>query len=229
VKGQTDFDLLLYGRQSNSSVTDTMRIHSINIARTRQLDTPKGPKKTGIVKTPVAGNVRIHKLGVEGDYIADKNVHGGEDQAVYLYSAEDNAWWAQALGREIAPGTFGENLTLEDFNSRECRIGDRIQIGDLILEISAPRARMGDSHFVKTFFQTRRPGAYARVITEGNLCAGDTAEWIRTAQDFAKTLDVFIEWDQKIKSPAILLQALNSPIAVVHKNKLQQWYAAISG
>lgn len=211
-----------------------MHIHSINIARTRQLSTPSGPKKTGIVKTPVAGTIRIHTLGVTGDYIADKKVHGGEDQAVYLYSAEDNLWWAEALGREIAPGTFGENLTLAGFDSRECRIGDRIHIGDLILEISAPRtpcstlaARMGDSDFVRTFFQARRPGAYARVIAEGDVTAGDAAEWRRTAEDFARTLDVFIEWNKKDKSPAVLAQALNSPIAVVHKNKIRQWCATL--
>ena len=116
-----------------------MHIQSINIAQTPHLETPTERKKTGIVKTPVQGPIKIHKLGLEGDYIANKTVHGGEDQAVYLYSAVDNAWWAQVLGREIPPGTFGENLTLVDFDSRECRIGDRIQIGEVLLEISAPR------------------------------------------------------------------------------------------
>jgi MOSC domain-containing protein YiiM len=212
-----------------------MHIQSVNIAQTRQLDTPTESRKTGIVKTPVNGPIKIHKLGLEGDFIGNKTVHGGEDQAVYLYSAEDNDWWAKTLGREIPPGTFGENLTLVDFDSRECRIGDRIQIGEVLLEISAPRtpcstlaARMGDTGFVKTFFQAQRPGAYARVITEGSVTAGDVATWIKTPSDFAKTLDVFIEWDKKIKSRDVILKALNSPLAVVHRGRLEQWYAALN-
>lgn len=211
-----------------------MHIQSINIAQTRHIETPTERKKNGIVKTPVQGPIKIHKLGLEGDYIANKTVHGGEDQAVYLYSTEDNDWWAQALGREIPPGTFGENLTLVDFDSRECLIGDRVQIGEVLLEISAPRTpcstlavRMGDKDFVKIFFKAQRPGAYARVITEGSITAGDAATWIKTPSDFAKTLDVFIEWDKKIKSRDVLSKALNSPIAVVHRGKLEQWYAAL--
>lgn len=211
-----------------------MHIQSINIAQTRHLKTPTERKKTGIVKTPVRGPIKIHKLGLEGDYIANKTVHGGEDQAAYLYSAEDNAWWAKVLEREIPPGTFGENLTLVDFDSRECRIGDRIQIGEVLLEISAPRTpcstlatRMGDQDFVKIFFKAQRPGAYARVITEGTVTAGDVATWIKTPSDFATTLDVFIEWNKKIKSRDVILKALNSPTAVVHREKLERWYAAL--
>lgn len=179
--------------------------------------------------------MRVHRLGLEGDYIGNKALHGGEDQAVYLYSLEDNDWWAQTLGREIKPGTFGENLTLADFDSRECRIGDQLHIGELILEISAPRTpcstlaiRMDDAGFVKTFFQAQRPGAYARVVREGGISAGDTISVEKTPHDYSKTLDVFIEWNKKNKSREVLLKALNSPLAKVHKGKLQQWLDALA-
>lgn len=212
-----------------------MHIHSINIAQTGELGTPNGLMKTGIVKTPIQGPVRVHSLGLEGDYIGNKTVHGGEDQAVYLYSLEDNEWWANTLGRRITPGTFGENLTLADFDSRNCRIGDRLHIGELILEISAPRtpcstlaARMDDVGFVKTFFHAQRPGAYARVVREGTISAGDTILLENTPHDYAKTLDVFIEWNKKNKSREVLLMALNSPLAKVHKGKLQQWFDALT-
>ncbi|MCR6650897.1 MAG: MOSC domain-containing protein [Cellvibrionaceae bacterium] len=212
-----------------------MHIHSINIAQTRELAAPDGAMKTGIVKTPIQGSVRVHRLGLEGDYIGNKTVHGGEDQAVYLYSLEDNEWWARKLGREITPGTFGENLTLADFDSRECRIGDQLHIGELILEISAPRTpcstlamRMGDSGFVKTFFQAQRPGAYARVIRESSITVGDTVSAQQTHHDYSKTLDVFIEWNKKNKSREVLLKALHSPVAKVHKGKLQQWLDALA-
>ena len=79
------------------------------------------------------------------------------------------------MGREIAPGTFGENLTISDLETAGLAIGDRIQVGDVCLEVTAPRipcgtfaARMGDPGFVARFRIAERPGAYCRVIREGN-------------------------------------------------------------
>ena len=42
------------------------------------------------------------------------------------------------LGCEIAPGTFGENLTISDLETAGLAIGDRLHIGDVVLEVTAP-------------------------------------------------------------------------------------------
>lgn len=213
-----------------------MQVQAVNIAHTRFITTHAGTTSTGIGKTPFAGAVWVEALGLAGDFIANKTLHGGLDQAVYLYSAEDNAWWATKLGRDIEPGTFGENLTLSEFDSRSCRIGDRLRIGELLLEISAPRtpcatlaARMGDPGFVKTFFAAARPGAYARVLQPGLITTGAVVEWLPTQEPFATTLDVFNQWNKKNKSTAVLKQALASPLASVHRGKVQQWLQALEG
>ena len=51
-------------------------------------------------------------VNLDGDGQADLRVHGGPDKAVYAYAVEDYEWWADQLGRELEPGTFGENLTV---------------------------------------------------------------------------------------------------------------------
>ncbi|MBT8214378.1 MAG: MOSC domain-containing protein [Acidimicrobiia bacterium] len=134
--------------------------------------------QTGIFKTPVAEAV-LTDSGVVGDTIADERHHGGPDQAVYVYSAEDYAWWAAELMHELPPGQFGENLTLSTFGEGTVRIGDRYTIGDAVIEVTAPRipcntfqAKMQRPGWIEAFRHARRPGFYARVIAEGTVRPG---------------------------------------------------------
>jgi MOSC domain-containing protein YiiM len=136
--------------------------------------------KTGIYKQPVAGAVMVDREGIIGDRIVNRKYHGGPDQAVYLESAEDLAWWEGELGIPLPAGTFGENLVIEGIANRDIAVGDRLEIGDAQLEITSARMpcvtfalRMDDPKFVKRYMKAARPGAYARVLKEGTLAAGD--------------------------------------------------------
>lgn len=209
----------------------TMLIQSINASKPVKINFNHEEIMTGIFKSPIGEHAYITTLGLADDTIADKTVHGGPDQAIYLYHQEDYDWWSTELGKTIVPGTFGENLTLSGLGEISWVIGDRLKIGDVILEISAPRTpcfklavRMEDSSFVKKFVQAVRPGAYARVIKEGTVQVGDVVEIEKTPMDYASVKDVFIEWHQKNKSISQIQKALNSPIASMHRGKLQAWY-----
>ena len=138
---------------------------------------------SAIGKSPVDGRVRVAGVNVEGDDQADRRVHGGPDKAVYAYAAEDGAWWATELGREIAPGAFGENLTVEGVDVSGAIIGERWRIGTVELEVCQPRLpcfklglRFGDPRMLRRFTLAERPGAYLRIRGEGELGAGDAIE-----------------------------------------------------
>lgn len=213
-----------------------MKLASINLAKKEKLNMPKRVVYTGIYKQPsFFDKVTITKMGVEGDVIADKKVHGGLDQAIYIYGLDDYQWWSQQLGKLILPGTFGENLTVSNFGQQAFAVGDRLQINNVLLEISAPRtpcavlgARMGDADFVKQFVAARRPGAYARVIEEGELEVGADVALIKTAQDYPTINEIFVEWHMKKKSRDVLRRALASPLSRYHREKIQQWYDGAS-
>ena len=70
-----------------------MRLLSINIGQMTPMPGVKKTGQTGIFKTPAAGPVAVTALGLDGDAICDTENHGGVDQAVYAYAAEDYAWW----------------------------------------------------------------------------------------------------------------------------------------
>lgn len=154
-----------------------MRLQSVNVGK----PAPDAGRrtKTGIRKKPVT-EALVGELGLAGDAVCNKRHHGGRDQAVYLYAAEDYAWWSGELGRQLAPGTFGENLTTEGLDATGLAVGDRLRLGEVELEVTAPRIpcatlerRMEIEGFVARFLAAQRPGAYLRVLRPGTLRTGD--------------------------------------------------------
>ncbi|MGN7199393.1 MOSC domain-containing protein [Arthrobacter sp. SAFR-044] len=139
---------------------------------------------TAIDKRPAGGPVKVHKLGLRGDIQADRAHHGGEDQAVYAYSQADADFWAAALGRELPPGTFGENLRVSGIETTHAVIGERWAVGSGVeLEVTSPRTpcatfqrRMKEPQWVKRFTEEGRVGTYLRVLRTGSIQAGDTIE-----------------------------------------------------
>jgi MOSC domain-containing protein YiiM len=138
---------------------------------------------TAIDKRPVAGTVHVGRLGVAGDEQVDRN-HGGPDRAVYVYADEDAAWWSERLEREIPPGLFGENLRTTGLDVTGARVGEQWRVGDeVVLEVRRIRTpcenlalRMGIEGFHLEFLKSGRVGAMCRVVTQGEVRAGD---WVR--------------------------------------------------
>lgn len=153
---------------------------SVNVGRPRPVDRDGRPATTAIWKSPVSGRVIARGVNLAGDEQADREVHGGYDKAVYAYAAEDTRWWEDELGRSIGPGGFGENLTVEGLDLNAAVIGERWRAGTTELEVSQPRLpcwklglRMGDPRFPQRFTRAARPGAYLRIVAEGDIGAGD--------------------------------------------------------
>jgi MOSC domain-containing protein YiiM len=156
---------------------------SVNVGAVRRVEWHGRTVETGIWKEPVAGRVGVRGVNLDGDDQADRRVHGGSDKAVYSYAVEDYSWWSAALGDPLAPGTFGENLTVEGLDLRAAVVGTRWRIGTAVLEVAQPRhpcfklgMRMGDASFVDEFARAGRLGAYLRIVEAGDVGAGDTIE-----------------------------------------------------
>lgn len=136
---------------------------------------------TAIDKRPVLEPLPVKEYGVYGDVQADRKNHGGPWQAVYAYAQEDAERWGARIGREIAPGLFGENLRTSGIDVTGAEIGERWRVGDeLVLEVTTPRypcatfqRRMAEKQWVKRFTEGGMPGAYLRVIAKGAIAVGD--------------------------------------------------------
>ncbi|WP_371775615.1 MOSC domain-containing protein [Streptomyces sp. NBC_01438] len=168
-----------------------MKLLSVNTGRPRP-NPWKGLSSTGIDKRPVTGPVAVTApgpkgtgaVGLAGDRVYDVKNHGGDDQAVYAYAREDLDGWEGELGRPLANGIFGENLTTLGLDVNGALIGERWRIGaDVVLEVSCPRIPCGTFQgwlardgWIKRFTRAALPGAYLRVIEPGEIRADDPVE-----------------------------------------------------
>jgi MOSC domain-containing protein YiiM len=198
-----------------------MKLISVNIGQEQTLIRPNKSEQTGIFKRPLDGLVKVTRNGIPGDFIGDSKNHGGLDQAIYVYGIRDYLWWSKELGRDLAPGTFGENLTISSLASADFSIGDRLLIGPVILEVTAPRipcgtlaGRMQIPDFVKQFRFAERPGLYCRVIQEGFVEAGIPVNAERYTGETVTVIEVFRDFYEPNKTEAGIQRILNAPIAI---------------
>jgi MOSC domain-containing protein YiiM len=156
---------------------------SVNLAQVMKTRWKDNVGFTGIDKRPASGRVRVFDHHVDGDSILDVANHGGPDKAAYAYAREDAAWWASELGRDVPPGSFGENVSTSGLDVTGAVIGERWAIGSAVFEVSCPRipcrtfAGFWDvPRLIKWFTEVGRPGAYLRIYAEGDVGAGDAIE-----------------------------------------------------
>jgi MOSC domain-containing protein YiiM len=136
---------------------------------------------SAIWKEPVSGPVRVRRLGLEGDAVGNTRVHGGLEQAVLMYAASHYPLWRAEWGREdVGPGAFGENLTVDGLTEGDACIGDVLEIGSAVLQISQPRqpcATLARRHQVRDMIavvqRNGRSGWYLRVTREGEVERGE--------------------------------------------------------
>ncbi|GGW30049.1 sulfurase [Streptomyces lucensis JCM 4490] len=170
-----------------------MKLLSVNLGSPRPVpytDQPQG--LTGIDKKPADGPVRVAApgpkgvgaSGLAGDAVCDTRHHGGDDKAVYAFAREDLDAWECELGRYLANGSFGENLTTDGLDVSGALIGERWRIGSgVVLEVASGRipcrtfqGHLGERGWVGRFTRKGATGAYLRVIEPGEISAGDPIE-----------------------------------------------------
>lgn len=205
---------------------ETLYLESINVGRIETISHNQHSLTTGICKYPVEGPVLVEDTGLRDDAIVDTEHHGGADQAIYAYSADDYDWWADQTGRSYPPGLFGENLTIRGMPS-DMNIGDRLLIGAVVLEATAPRipcntfaARMQDSGCGLAFRHAERPGIYFRVLNGGEVAAGEAVTHIVNESSNVTALDLFRFHYAQRHDVATLQRFLDAPVASRFRKKI---------
>lgn len=165
-----------------------MRLLAINIGLVAPLFVNESGNKqsvmTGIRKQAVQGSIVVNKLGLAGDEQADLTVHGGLDKALYAYPYEHYAFWhqerAHMLKQEsvLETGLLGENLTTQGLLEQDLWVGDQLQLGRVVLEVTEPRApcfkfsaHMGYAKAAKHMLQSGYTGVYLKVVETGEIQA----------------------------------------------------------
>jgi MOSC domain-containing protein YiiM len=169
-----------------------------NVATPRPKLVGNGVVETAIDKRAAAGPVDVDREGFVADQVGDTRHHGGEGQALYAYAGEQYDHWAAALGRDLRPGLFGDNLTTRALAVDDALIGERWRVGTVTVEVTGPRvpcatfaAQVGERGWVRRFAAHGRPGAYLRVVEPGAIAPGDEIAIVDRPDHDVTVADVF--------------------------------------
>ncbi len=195
-----------------------MKIISINVGLPKVVLSDGERVSTGIFKCPVTGPVRVRALNLEGDGQADLANHGGPNKAVYAYAWSNVEHWKQVLRRDdLHPGSFGENLTLDEFMEDAISIGDELAAGSARFVVTQPRIpcfklgiAMGLPAFPKMFLESGRTGFYLRVLEEGTLKAGDIIKKLDNREPARVTVREIAGVVQRLQASDDLLRRIRS-------------------
>jgi len=143
---------------------------------------------SGIFKTAVTGNIALGPLGLDGDYHADRSVHGGVDKALHHFPAEHYARLAArfpAAAALLEVGSIGENLSSRGLDEHNACLGDVYALGDARLQLTQPRRpcwkidqRYDVRGLAAYIAREGLTGWYYRVLSPATIRAGMTLELV---------------------------------------------------
>ncbi len=195
-----------------------MKIIATNIGKPTTIFWNGKEEKTGIYKYPTSEPITLEKEVVANDTIANRKVHGGPDKACYLYSANHYPYWKdQYPNLSWDWGMFGENLSIEEMDDAQIRIGDVFQLGTALVQVSQPRepcyklgVRFGDQEILRQFIEYGNPGTYVRVLEEGKVAAGDTLKLVEASKNPLTITQFFNLLFTREKDQELLQLAINN-------------------
>jgi len=187
-------------------------ITSINIGTPREVTYAEDRKlKTSLQRKQVKDKVFLDLLGFEGDQVADPINHGGRDKAVCGYLANHYSVWEGELSRNMPPGSFGENLTIEGLVEDQIHIGDIFRIDEAEVQCTQPRQPchkltklFGFPKLASRIQELGYCGYYFRVLKQGWLNKGMSLERIHSDEENISVLDAhYLMYRDKNKYEAI--------------------------
>jgi MOSC domain-containing protein YiiM len=170
---------------SGSTDSTEIKVLSLRLAMPREVDTAKGPLRTGMLKREVDEAVMLQPTGLYGDGWADLEHHGLEDQAICAYPLEHYAPLAEQMNLELKGGSFGENIVVTGADETTALIGDQLRWGEALLEVTkarAPCATLNEvwncSTLAAELGRSGRTGWYLRVLEPGMVEGGQQMELV---------------------------------------------------
>src|ERR1700722_18737938 len=150
------------------------------LAKLIQVSTSDG----GMPKLPLA-EAKVTFDGLITDWQNNRKHHGGRDRAVCLYSLELHEWLA-TRDVAISPGQLGENFTTSGIDLLSLNIGDRLQVGNCLIELTSLRVPCTNlNRWHRDLLKIIKGGGgwRAGVMEEGIVRPGDAIE-LKTTSGF---------------------------------------------
>jgi len=206
--------------------------------RTGKIKPVFGKEQSAIFKHERSGAVTVTSLGLEGDEHAFE-FHGGPERALMQYSLAHYARWREELPQShdlFVKGAFGENIVARHANERNVNIGDIVQIGTVVAQVTDPRQpcfklnlRFQVKDMAKRAQDLFRTGWFYRILQPGTIQVGDEMKLIERLNPDCPVSKVqyYLYHDQKNEQAMRALvdvKGLGSESRNIFLNRLKKQY-----
>jgi MOSC domain-containing protein YiiM len=165
----------------NEKISNVLYV-KVGKVTTTKIENKRNELVSGIKKYPVS-KAYLTKTGFKEDFQADLLHHGGENKALFLFSAityeKINSFFNNSFNMTNM-AYFGENLILSNISEKDICIGDILKIGQSKVQITQPRqpcwklsANTNEKNMTNFIFNSGLTGWYAKVLEEGIIYQND--------------------------------------------------------
>lgn len=166
----------------NEKISNVLYVKVGKVSTTKLENNKRNELVSGIKKYPVS-KAYLTKTGFKEDEQGDLLHHGGENKALFLFSAitykKINSYFNNSFDMTDM-AYFGENLILSNICEEDICIGDILKIGQTKVQVTQARqpcwklsANTNQKEMTKFIFDSGLTGWYAKVLEEGFICQND--------------------------------------------------------
>jgi MOSC domain-containing protein YiiM len=150
----------------------------------------KGKTENSAIAKKGIEEVLLTKNGFKGDYVANREYHGGPDRAVCLYPYEHYIQWEKEFNQSLNWPAFGENICVENMLEKDVHIGDTYSLGDAIIQVSQGRIPCATiskhnrlDRLLGRIVETGYTGYFFRVLQEGIVTKSSSLKLLDRKQE----------------------------------------------
>ncbi|MDO6533730.1 MOSC domain-containing protein [Alteromonas stellipolaris] len=153
---------------------------------------PLGPRgaPSSIVKSAVS-QLTVHLACTDEDQQSNKKLHGGPEKVLHQFSPLHYFTLRKHFpDGEFEPGSIGENISVDGMDDATVYIGDVWKFGEVVLQVSAPRApcskisqRFNIQNLDRFVGERGITGWYYRVLETGVINVGDSVTLVSREDD----------------------------------------------
>ena len=166
----------------NEKISNVLYVKVGKVSTTKLENNKRNELVSGIKKYPVS-KAYLTKTGFREDEQGDLLHHGGENKALFLFSAitykKINSYFNNSFDMTDM-AYFGENLILSNICEEDICIGDILEIGQTKVQITQARqpcwklsANTDEKNMTNFIFNSGLTGWYAKVLEEGIISQND--------------------------------------------------------
>ncbi|MDP2537687.1 MOSC domain-containing protein [Alteromonas stellipolaris] len=153
---------------------------------------PLGPRgaPSSIVKSAVS-QLTVHLDCTDEDQQSNKKLHGGPEKVLHQFSPLHYFTLRKHFpDGKFEPGSIGENISVDGMDDATVYIGDVWKFGEVVLQVSAPRApcskisqRFNIQNLDRFVGERGITGWYYRVLETGVINVGDSVTLVGREDD----------------------------------------------